>query len=102
MIEIVLNSDTTESIHLKYGGRFGALGDDTISKFLKDYNKTDEDFKVAQDNFIRSCAGYCVATYVLGIGDRHSGNIMLSRSGRNKLFFFKTFFKKNIFRFIPY
>uniref|UniRef100_A0A803WFA6 Phosphatidylinositol 4,5-bisphosphate 3-kinase catalytic subunit beta isoform n=1 Tax=Ficedula albicollis TaxID=59894 RepID=A0A803WFA6_FICAL len=41
-----------------------------------------EDLDRAIEEFTLSCAGYCVATYVLGIGDRHSDNIMVRKNGQ--------------------
>ncbi|KAF2187366.1 phosphatidylinositol 3-kinase [Zopfia rhizophila CBS 207.26] len=37
--------------------------------------------KEAMDNYIKSCAGYCVITYLLGVGDRHLDNLLISPSG---------------------
>jgi phosphatidylinositol 3-kinase len=37
--------------------------------------------KEAMDAYVRSCAGYCVITYILGVGDRHLDNLLLSPSG---------------------
>ena len=33
------------------------------------------------DTYVRSCAGYCVITYLLGVGDRHLENLLLTRQG---------------------
>ncbi|KAI9812758.1 MAG: Phosphatidylinositol (PI) 3-kinase [Pycnora praestabilis] len=37
--------------------------------------------KEAMDTYVKSCAGYCVITYLLGVGDRHLDNLLLAPDG---------------------
>ena len=78
MLEIVLNSETVNNISEKYGGVWETK---TIDAFIKEYNQQSFESK-AKKTFARSCAGYCIATYVLGISDRHSSNYMICKNGQ--------------------
>ncbi|XP_037758373.1 phosphatidylinositol 3-kinase catalytic subunit type 3 isoform X5 [Chelonia mydas] len=34
------------------------------------------------DTYVKSCAGYCVITYILGVGDRHLDNLLLTKTAK--------------------
>jgi phosphatidylinositol 3-kinase len=57
----------------------------SILNFFKKFNACDNSPLGIQsdvmDTYIKSCAGYCVITYLLGVGDRHLDNLLLTQHG---------------------
>lgn len=53
-----------------------------LEKWLRKHNPEPEAWAACVERFTHSCAAYCVASYVLGIADRHNDNIMLRTNGQ--------------------
>jgi len=81
-IEVVPESKTTADITKEFfGGAEGAFDKKPMAQYLQQLNPRADAYRAAVDTFLYSLAGYCVATYVVGIGDRHNDNVMLSKDG---------------------
>uniref|UniRef100_A0AAR2KXL5 Phosphatidylinositol 4,5-bisphosphate 3-kinase catalytic subunit gamma isoform n=1 Tax=Pygocentrus nattereri TaxID=42514 RepID=A0AAR2KXL5_PYGNA len=81
MIEIVKDATTIANIQQSTVGNTGAFKDEILNQWLRDKCVNEDKYQQAVERFVYSCGGYCVATYVLGIGDRHNDNIMITESG---------------------
>jgi len=73
MVQVVPNCLTVYEIKEKM--RF------TIFNYITE-NNPDETVDNLRKKFVKSCAAYCVITYLLGVGDRHLDNIMITTEGK--------------------
>ncbi|XP_003220456.2 phosphatidylinositol 4-phosphate 3-kinase C2 domain-containing subunit beta isoform X1 [Anolis carolinensis] len=80
MVEMIPNAETLRKIQVEHGVT-GSFKDRPLADWLQKHNPKENEYEKAVENFIYSCAGCCVATYVLGICDRHNDNIMLKTTG---------------------
>ena len=59
------------------------LSEGTIQNFFRKCNPSETApygiHPEVMDTYVKSCAGYCVVTYLLGVGDRHLDNLLLTK-----------------------
>ena len=78
LMEFVAGSIAVSAVMSKYNG--------SIASFLKEKNPDPNGYMgisaECMDTYVRSCAGSCVISYILGIGDRHLDNVMMNAKGQ--------------------
>ena len=72
-IEMVEQANTLYDIKYKYNT--------TLQNYIMDLNPTLTVVEL-RDKFIKTCVSSCVLCYVLGVGDRHLENILVTKDGR--------------------
>jgi phosphatidylinositol kinase/protein kinase (PI-3 family) len=81
MLEMVTNSETLANIHVQEGGAIKQLlFNASVLNWIEKNCKT-VSLNEAKMNFLISNVAYCLATFVLGVGDRHNDNIMMKKNG---------------------
>ncbi|NXN97388.1 P3C2G kinase, partial [Rhinopomastus cyanomelas] len=81
LVQMVPDATTLAKIH-RESGLIGPLKENTIKKWFHHHHPLESSYQEAIRNFFYSCAGWCVVTFILGVCDRHSDNIMLTKAGR--------------------
>ncbi|NXA64290.1 P3C2G kinase, partial [Mohoua ochrocephala] len=80
LVQMVPDATTLAKIH-RESGLIGPLKENTIKKWFHHHHPLESSYQEAVRNFFYSCAGWCVVTFILGVCDRHSDNVMLTKAG---------------------
>jgi hypothetical protein len=69
------------ALHLTLRSPFGGCAACVTGRDVQFGPPESASFQRAQRNFIVSCAGYAITSYILQVKDRHNGNVMIDSEG---------------------
>lgn len=63
-------------------GLQGVIDVKVLNNWIQSNNSSEFLYQQAVENFRKSCAGWSVISYVLGLADRHNDNLMVCKTGQ--------------------